>query len=70
MFYVGLWKDMFWSEVRSIEYIYFLHIYTDIYIFVIVEYSAIIENDKYPAIIENNINNKWKKSDWNIWDIK
>ena len=33
--------------IREIRYshIYFLHFYTDIYFFVIVEYSAIIENN-------------------------
>ena len=53
--------------IRGIRYpdIYFSHFYTDIYFFVIVEYSA---------IIENNNNNKWKMSDQKInikiWDIK
>ena len=53
VYFVGLWKNMFWSEVRSVYShnmkgiltFIFLHFYTDIYFFVIVEYSGIIENN-------------------------
>ena len=54
MFYVGLWKDMFWSEVSAVYshnmrdqvfwHLFFTFLYWRLF-FVIVEYSAIIENN-------------------------